>query len=122
MKELPDLSVEKYQDNTEVVHLTAKQIAKDFAMFGIEITFSGHTSGAYHELMVQLGDAVKLLLQNNSGTLFSLFYQIDLKPGMVDECLRHSPDPHLCLADLVIRREMLKVLTARYFKQLKNKS
>jgi hypothetical protein len=112
--------LDKYHDNLEIVNLTAKQISKDFAMFGMEITFSGNTTFAYPELMDQLAQHLQFLLQNNQERLFALMYQIDIEQKSVGECLRVHENPAAALADLIIRREMLKVLTVRYFKELKN--
>lgn len=114
--------LEKYHDNLEIVHLTAKQISKDFAMFGMEITFSGNVAFAYPELMAQLTQHLQLLLQSDQERLFALMYQIDIDQKSVGACLRSHENPPGGLADLIIRREMLKVLTVRYFKNQKKKS
>ncbi|MBE0661964.1 MAG: hypothetical protein IH597_05800 [Bacteroidales bacterium] len=111
--------LEKYHDNLEIVHLTAKQISKDFAMFGMEITFSGNVVFAYPELMMQLTQHLQLLLQTDQERLFALMYQIDVDQKSVGNCLRSHKNPASGLADLIIRREMLKVLTVQYFKNLK---
>jgi len=112
-------NLEQYQSNTEIVHATARQISKDFAMFGLEILFSGNTSLAYIELMDQLTGHLHRLLQYDQEKLFALMYQIDISQVSVSECLRLHDNPSRSIADLIIRREMLKVLTVRYFKQQK---
>lgn len=122
MSEPTSHDLEKYHDNLEIVYLTAKQISKDFAMFGMEITFSGNTAFAYPELMEQLTQHLQFLLQNDQERLFALMYQIDIDQKSVGVCLRSHENPPGGLADLIIRREMLKVLTVRYFKNQKKKS
>lgn len=111
---------EQYRDNTEIVHLTAKQISKDFAMFGMEITFSGNTAAAYAELMLQLTDHLQVLLSNDHERLFALMYQIDISQASVNACFGIQEHPATFLADLIIRREMMKVLTVIYFRKQKN--
>lgn len=122
MTEYPHQNLEQYQSNIEIVHATARQISKDFAMFGMEITFSGNTSLAYIELMDQLTDHLQKLLQLDQEKLFALMYQIDINQRSVSECLVSHENPARSIADLIIRREMMKVLTVRYFRQQKNKS
>lgn len=119
MEEFPLQQLEKYRDNTEIVHLTAKQISKDFAMFGMEITFSGNTTAAYAELMMQLTDHLQVLLSSDQERLFALMYQIDISQASVTECLVMQEQPAALLADLIIRREMMKVLTVIYYRKQK---
>ena len=122
MTDYPRYDLEKFKDNTEIVHLTAKQISKDFSMFGMDVTFSGNVAFAYNELMTQLTGHIQQLLQTDQEMLFALIYQIDISQESVYECLQSHDNPAHSLADLIIRREMMKVLTVQYFKNLKNKS
>lgn len=122
MTAYPRHELEKYYNNTEIVHLTAKQVSKDFAMFGMDITFSGDTQFAYSELMAQLTEHLHSLLQTDQERLFALLYQVDISQVAVHDCLRSSENPASALADLIIRREMMKVLTVQFFKKQKNKS
>jgi len=119
MTELPRYDLEKYQDHTETVHLTAKQIAKDFAMFGFDVSFSGNTSLAYVELMQQLTHHISEMMHSDPQRLFALMYQIDISQSSVKQCLDHAENPTVGLADLIIRREMMKVLTLQFFKKQK---
>jgi len=121
MTDYPRYDLEKYKDNTEIVHLTAKQISKDFSMFGMDVTFSGNVALAYSELMTQLSAHIHQLLQSDQEILFALIYQIDISQESVQECLQLHDNPSRSLANLIIRREMMKVLTVQYFKNLKNK-
>jgi NADH/NAD ratio-sensing transcriptional regulator Rex len=122
MTDYPRYDLEKFKDNSEIVHLTAKQINKDFSMFGKDVTFSGNVAFAYNELMTQLTGHIQQLLQTDQEMLFALIYQIDISQESVYECLQSHDNPARSLADLIIRREMMKVLTVQYFKNLKNKS
>jgi len=122
MTEYPRYDIEKHKNNTEIVHLTAKQISKDFAMFGMDVTFSGNTTFAYPELMAQLTEHLQTMLQIDQERLFALMYQIDISQASVHECLSAHQEPARSLADLIIRREMMKVLTVQFFKNQKNKT
>ncbi len=119
---MQQFNLDLYQNNTEIVHLTARQIMKDFAMFGLEISFTAQTGFAYQQLMQQVGTHLDQLLRADPQRLFALMYQIDISQHSVNEVLSGSVQPHFVLADLVIRREMMKVLTVQYFKKNKNKT
>jgi hypothetical protein len=121
MTELPRYDLEKYQDHTETVHLTAKQIAKDFAMFGFDVSFSGNTALAYTELMHQVTRHIDEMMHSDPQRLFALMYQIDISQSAVKQCLDLAENPSAALADLIIRREMMKVLTFQFFKKQKQK-
>ncbi|MEA2105730.1 MAG: hypothetical protein U9P82_03285 [Bacteroidota bacterium] len=42
--------LERSKKEKKFILLTAEQVRKDFAMFGMEVVFSGNTSLAYEEL------------------------------------------------------------------------
>ncbi len=90
-------------------------------MFGLDIHFSGNVASAYPELMAQLTESLHTLLQHDSERLFALMYQIDISQKSVNECFRLNEHPAARLADLIMRREMMKVLTVKYYKELKKK-
>lgn len=46
--------IDRSKQEEKFVLLTAEQVRKDFAMFGMEVTFSGNVSFAYEELFKQL--------------------------------------------------------------------
>lgn len=102
----------------EIVRETAEQIMKDFGMFGVEITFSGNTTEAYHELHNQLIIQISELLNFNYDLLLSVLYQIDISDHEISKA--HSELPHFShkeiLAHQIIVRELKKVLLRRYFK------
>ena len=121
---LPQVSnknVSGYLDKEEIVQETAKQIMKDFGMFGVEITFSGDTGNAYQELHQQLIDQVTLLLERNYDLLLSVLYQIDITDKEIAKAERELPEyNHIeILAHQIIVRDLKKVLLRRYFKSHK---
>jgi len=122
--QLPDIrndNVARFLDSAAVVQETAEQIMKDFAMFGISITFSGNTNQAYHELHEQLVDQIRHLLANDYQRLLSVLYQVDITQKEITRAGLELPDYNEMevLAHQIIVRDLKKVLTRRYFKSQK---
>jgi hypothetical protein len=122
--QLPDIrndNVARFLDSAAVVQETAEQIMKDFAMFGITITFSGNTNQAYRELHEQLVDQIRHLLANDYQRLLSVLYQVDITQKEITRAGLELPDYNEMevLAHQIIVRDLKKVLTRRYFKSQK---
>lgn len=101
------------------IYLTAEQVRKDFAMFGMEVNFSGNTTIAYEELFEQLERYVNKMLDNNYEKLMSLLYQIDISEK---ELTKSDPNFKFeTVAEIVthkiLERELKKVLIRTYFKE-----
>ena len=114
--------IEQYKGRTEIIRQTAEQIIRDFGRFGIEITFSGNTDMAYLELFHQLDRNIASLIENDFGRLYALLYQIDLNESSIISKKREFPqyaDSEI-LTELIIHRELKKVLTRNYFKAQKD--
>ncbi len=71
--------LERSKKEEKFVLLTAEQVRKDFAMFGMDIIFSGNTHFAYQELFEQLQGYIDTILNTDYEKLMSLLYQIDLR-------------------------------------------
>jgi hypothetical protein len=108
-----------YYDNESIIDQAAKQVIKDFALFGIQIEFPEDLKFAYQELYPQLESQIQLLLDSNSTKLLSLLYQIDIPEKTIQ--IKASTQPDRLLADvvteLILERELKKVLTRLYFKE-----
>lgn len=118
---LPKISnnnVRAFLDTTELVSETAKQIIKDFGLFGIEITFSGDTLNAYQELHEQLVEQIGVLIQSNYQLLLSVLYQVDIRDKDLHDAARELPHytEMEIIAHQVIVRDLQKVLLRRHFK------
>ena len=118
---LPDLqnnNIASFLDKEDIVRETAEQIIKDFSMFGIEITFSGNTENAYHELHEQLINQISLSLERDYSRLMAALYQVDISE--LDIAKAEIELPHYnqmeVLAHQVIFRDLKKVLFRRYYK------
>lgn len=111
--------LDRSKQEEKFVLLTAQQIKKDFAMFGLQVDFSGEINFAYQELFQQLNIHIENLLNTNYEKLKSLLYQIDLSEKELtrsDQDLQFSSISEL-ITHKVIERELKKVLIRTYLKE-----
>ena len=118
--ELPDIqnsNIETFLSRADIIQETADQIMKDFGMFGIEITFSGHTANAYHELHEQLINQISVYLDKDYSRLMAVLYQVDITELEIAKAARELPHYNdlEILAHQVIFRDLKKVLFRRYY-------
>jgi len=112
---LPASEIEKYKLNEQIIRDTAHQVIKDFAVFGMEVSFPGNISFAYESLYLQLKEIIAILLEREPEKLSALLYQIDLDENrMKSEPALFSE--HEFISEMILEREFLKVLTRHYFK------
>lgn len=109
----------KYRDDAEIIADTARQIMKDFALFGIHIDFPTDIKLAYQELFNQLEYQISVLLNSNNSKILSLLYQIDIPETQIRQKAELEPEKVLSevVSELILERELKKVLTRLYFKQ-----
>ena len=115
---MESFDIEIYKTKTEVIRQTVEQVKKDFTMFGMDIDFTGNTEMAYGEMFVQLVSHVERLLEIDSHRLSALLYQVDLGENKIMESTALHPDWALAevITELVIHRELKKVLIRNYYK------
>jgi len=118
---LPDLqnnNLADFLDKEDIVRETAEQIMKDFAMFGIEITFSGDTQNAYQELHEQLINQISISLERDYSRLMAALYQVDITEHEIAKATIELPHYNQMevLAHQIIFRDLKKVLFRRYYK------
>ncbi len=116
-KHISQNQLENYLNKAELVTQTAEQIIKDFALFGLDISFSGITENAYTELHKQLIAQIDYLLRISPSKLVSVLYRIDLSE---DELLKGENElPNYnsveAMAHLIIVRELKKVLSRKFY-------
>lgn len=113
--------LETYKSRTEIIYQTVQQITKDFLMFGMDIHFTGHTEMAYNEMFLQLSNHIHLLLETDNGRLNALLYQVDLNEKQIHEAISQHPEWSYAdiITELVIHRELKKVIFRNYFKNQK---
>ena len=112
-----NLNTEKYRHDLEVVRNTAKQIIKDFGISGLEIIFSGNTHSAYKELLHQITPVLGQLYLHDREAFHGLLYRIDVDENKVKKIIKNSEGDNFEreLAELVIEREFIKVLTRKLY-------
>jgi len=111
--------LERSKHEEKFVLLTAQQVKKDFAMFGMQVDFSGNVNFAYNELFDQLKIHIDDLLNTNYEKLKSLLYQIDLNEKELtktDDEIHFSSISEL-ITHKILEREFKKVLIRTYFKE-----
>jgi hypothetical protein len=115
---LKSFDIELYKTKTEVIRQTVEQVKKDFTMFGMDIEFTGNADMAYNELFQQLTGHVSHLLEIDPHRLSALLYQVDLGENKIMESSANHPDWTLpeVITELVIHRELNKVLIRNYYK------
>lgn len=122
----PDLStsaIKKYRDDKKIIEQTAKQIVKDFSLFGLDIGFSEDIDYSWQEIFVELEKQIRYLLEINSAKILSLLYQIDIPEEKIIEKADMENDRNLSevVSEMIMERELKKVLTRVYFKNLTSK-
>jgi len=119
--ELPDIqnnNLQSFLNRADIIQETADQIMKDFGMFGIEISFSGNTENAYHELHEQLINQISVYLDRDYSRLMAVLYQVDITEYEIAKASRELPHYNdlEVLAHQVIFRDLKKVLYRKYYK------
>jgi len=115
---LESFDIEIYKTHTEFILQTVAQIRKDFAMFGMQIEFTGTADLAYDEMFAQLTVHVSGLMDTNLGRLNALLYQVDVNENRIEEAQVQHPGWKYAeiISELIIYRELKKVLIRNYFK------
>ena len=110
-------NLDSYFNKEEYIRKTAEQIMKDFALFGVELTFSGDASQAYREMHDQLSLQIEELSGLEQEKLKSILYQVDITKKdvrAIQEGLHENSFNDL-LAHQIILRELKKVVLRKYF-------
>jgi hypothetical protein len=117
---LPEFSsseIEGYRNQDEIIKLTAEQIIRDFALFGMEIYFSGSTVNAYEELFDQLNSCIVDLISSDYRRLLSLLYHIDISEKELNIRITARPDTASdMITEMILDRELKKVIIRKYYK------
>ncbi|WP_131838834.1 hypothetical protein [Acetobacteroides hydrogenigenes] len=99
----------------EIVVDVAKQLEKDFGMWGMSISFSNDIPRAYEELYVQVYNHIVALGVGDTSRLKNLLYQVDINvAGVLRQKVEGSLEEEL--AHKIIERELQKVLLRRFYK------
>ncbi|WP_372751652.1 hypothetical protein [Labilibaculum sp.] len=117
--DLKNVSIESYRNREEVIKQVASQIEKDFVQFGLEVKFSGDIHSAYEELFSKLNNHISYLLDRDYHRLILLLYQIDVSEKQIVKTELSFPDvpKSEVLTELIILRELKKVIIRNYYKE-----
>ncbi|MBN1597298.1 MAG: hypothetical protein JW894_03320 [Bacteroidales bacterium] len=109
----------KYHDDVEIVRKTAKQVIKDFAEFGIDISFPTNLKFAYNQLFDELSPIIQEIIDKDMSRLYSLLYRIDIHESTVRKGTHemNKLELHDVITHLILERELKKVLTRLHFSQ-----
>ncbi len=108
--------IENYRNEVEIIKLTAEQVIKDFALFGLEISFSGDIINAYDELFEQLNSYMIVLISSDYRKLLSLLYHIDISEKDLKEKLTNLSElTSELITEMILERELKKVIIRKYF-------
>lgn len=135
LPEITQQNIAQLLNKEDIINETIAQIQKDFGMYNINIQFDGNTDTAYEQLMDGLTIEVKQLLANDKSKLQSILYRIDLSEIAIKKAFQHTlansnqtliitdntnnfDNQELVISHEIIVRELKKVLTRNYFKNL----
>lgn len=102
----------------ELIRKAAAQIIKDFAEFGFDVSFSGNVEGFYDEVFKQMKVHIIQIMGEHYSQFLNFLYRIDVTEGQVSVYQREMGDASYedALTELIIHREMKKVMIREYFK------
>src|SRR5436305_1708275 len=111
-----------YLNRLDILNDTAQQVIKDFGMIGVEITpiaigVSGNTENAYAELFSQVLPQIEKIQKENFQNFYNLMYRIDISEGQIKKAALEAKDKSFAeiISDLILKRELLKVVTRKSF-------
>lgn len=112
--------ISKYFNRLDLIKDTANQIIKDFDMFGMEIKFSGSGYNAYEELFEQIEPHIKKLIDSNHSKFMGILYRIDLNDDQIKKAITQNSSESFSeiVTDLIIKRELQKVVIRNHYKTL----
>lgn len=122
IKPITHEQIEKSKQDQEILRLTVQQIIKDFSSFGLSVEFPPDLNLVYENLFHQLENHIFALLTNDPQRLYALLYRIDISDSMIRsrrDIRYDQPMAHI-LTDLILERELKKVLFRLYYQNHKD--
>jgi hypothetical protein len=103
-------SIRPWFNKHELINDCVLQVKKDLFSYGIELSYSGNYENAYTELLAQLEPQIKILLKQNS-VLTAILYRVDVDEDLFTKALDKSLDISKTITQLILWRELQKVVT-----------
>ena len=118
MPQLNSAALRQACGREELIRKAAAQIIKDFAEFGFEVHFSGNVEGFYDEVFKQMKGHIVHIMGEHYSQFLNFLYRIDVTEGQVAVYQKEMGDVSYedALTELIIHREMKKVMIREYFK------
>jgi hypothetical protein len=116
--ELPFLpESESDAEKQAILHAVIEQLVKDFGRFGLEVIPPPPGGDLYSCLVSQIAPCLEQALLHQDTLLTGILYSIDLNEEQVRKALQEQPDRpyHLVFTDLILKRELQKVVLRRRF-------
>ncbi len=115
--------VEPFKSDEMVIRQTVQQVQKDFRMFGLDIEFPIDFHMVYYDLCKYVGAHVESMLIINLQKLSALLYQVDIDEHEILKAWEEHPEftKAEVITELLIYRELKKVLYRNYYKNYKLK-
>lgn len=122
MADLP-FDIEPFKAQEMVIRQTIAQIKKDFNMFGMDVEFPINLKMVYEDLVRYVNYNIDTLLYTNLQKLSSLLYQVDISENEILKAWEEHPEftKSQVITELLIYRELKKVLFRNYYKEYKLK-
>lgn len=113
----------RFHSDEQIIRMTADQLIKDMGEFSFTITFEGNEKTPYQELFDQVQPIIYTLEMMQPEKLRALLYRIDISENEIKkhllsvnpESIGTKTDLSTFITDLVLQRELKKVLTRIYF-------
>jgi hypothetical protein len=115
MKNQMDLEV--YKRNFDFIIDTAKQIAKDFNFYSIDLNIDKNADDLYYELFLKIKPEIQKLLMEDYSLFREILYRIDLDEKKLKRITPNQNKQNEIdeITHLIIEREILKVATRYVF-------
>ena len=109
--------IERSKGDRAIIEATWKQVQKDFQLFDETINIPEESTDPYHQLFSQIQPIVDRMLNLDAGRFFPLLYAIDVNEVRVKQLVLGGgkSDPSIELTQLIIERELLKVVLRKHF-------
>ncbi len=113
---------ETYLHDTALLNEALMQLEKDFTQSGISPALNLPDPFSFELLCVELGKAIREISNRNWSELQNLLYRIDISELLITNYTKVYPEKEydVLLAELLLKRELQKVLLRKQFSQIKN--
>ena len=112
--------IESFKLEHPIVRQVINQIQKDFDDIAIEVELEDREESPYEQLRKQLRPVIDWLMEKRPERLFALFYRIDIPEQTVKRIMTGGGEGDVVeqCTDLILQRELQKVIVRNYYSQV----